>query len=80
MKRLGRVVFDLGYVVDLDNEEMVEDAKTCIAEDIMNAFKYGEVEQYIELRPEADAKEEDIPEFLLEFDEDRRTEETDNGE
>lgn len=76
MPRLGRVVFDLGYVVDLDDEEMVEDAKVCILEDIYNATKYGELPQYIEIQPAPDAKEEDIPEFLLAYAKDR-TEDTD---
>lgn len=68
MTRLGRVVFDLGYVVDLDNEEMVDDAKTCVIEDIHNAIKYGELDQYIEVRDDPDAKVEDIPEFLTQTD------------
>lgn len=77
MPRLGRVVFDLGYVVDLDNEEMVEDAKTCILEDIDNATRFGELPQYIEIQPAPDAKEADIPEFLLAYAKDR-TEDTDD--
>lgn len=71
MPRLGRVVFDLGYVVDLDDEEMVEDAKICILEDINNATRFGELPQYIEIQPAPDAKEQDIPEFLLEYAKDR---------
>lgn len=74
MPRLGRVVFDLGYVVDLDNDAMVEDAKTCVIEDIHNAIKYGELEQYLEIREDPDAKVEDIPEFLT------QTEEADNDD
>jgi hypothetical protein len=66
-KRLGRVVINIEYVVDLDNPEMIEDAKQCIFEDITNSIKYGEVDQWIDVVPAPDAKEEDIPEFLTSF-------------
>jgi len=79
MKRFGRVVFDLGYVVDLDDEEMVEEARTSIVEDIYSAMKYGELDQYIEVREDSAAREEQIAEFLLEAAEDRRKESTDDG-
>jgi hypothetical protein len=70
MPRLGRIAFDLGYVVDLDNNEMVEDAKVCILEDIENAIKFGELDQYLEVQPAPDnATEADIPEFLIHADE-----------
>lgn len=65
-KRLGRVCIDFGYIVDLDNPEMVEDAKQCLLEDMMNAFKYGEIVQYIDVEEAPDAHEDAIPEFLLE--------------
>lgn len=65
-KRLGKVIFDLGYVVDLDDADMVDRAKECIYEDIMSAYKYDEVQNYIEVtEPEGTLKESDIPEFLL---------------
>ena len=35
--RLGRVEFNIGYVVDLDNEIMVSEAKGAILEDVINA-------------------------------------------
>jgi hypothetical protein len=70
MPRLGRIAFDLGYVVDLDNNEMIEDAKVCILEDIENAIKFGELDQYLEVQPAPDnATEADIPEFLIHADE-----------
>lgn len=70
MPRLGRIAFDLGYVVDLDNNEMVEEAKECILEDIHNAIKFGELDQYLEVQPAPDnATEADIPEFLSHADE-----------
>lgn len=70
MPRLGRIAFDLGYVVDLDNNEMVEEAKECVLEDIHNAIKFGELGQYLEVQPAPDnATEADIPEFLIHADE-----------
>jgi hypothetical protein len=82
MKRLGRVVFDLGYVVDLDDREMIEEARTSIVEDIYSAIKYGELDQYIEIRddPEATADEADIAEFLLESAEERNAEKNSDDE
>jgi hypothetical protein len=64
--KLGRVIFDLGYVVDLENQEMVDHAKDCIYEDIMSAIKYNEVHNYLEVVEAPDASEGDIPEFLIE--------------
>jgi hypothetical protein len=70
--RLGRVVIH-GYTVDLDNEEMVEHAKTALYEDIMNAVKFNEVGNYIYIEKERPVlKAEDIPEFL-------KDEEEENG-
>lgn len=63
--KLMKVVFDLGYVVDGENPEMVAEAKDAIYEDIMNAFKFEEVANYMELVDAPDATEHDIPDFLL---------------
>lgn len=65
MPRLGRVYFNINYVVDLDNKDMVDEAKQCVFEDVMNAVKYDEVAAHIEVVSDATATEEDIPEFLL---------------
>jgi hypothetical protein len=65
--RIGRVYIPSAYIVDLDDEEMVERAKTCMYEDIMNAVKYNELENWIEddpVDPEENFSEADIPEFL----------------
>lgn len=64
-KNLGRVYFELDYVVDLDNPHMVEHAKQCIYEDVMTAYKYDEVQNYISVKEDKKAKAKDIPEFLL---------------
>lgn len=68
-KRLGRVYIDFGYIVDLDNKEMVDDARTCLIEDLINAFKHSDIEQYIDVEEAPDASEDAIPEFLLNPDE-----------
>ena len=65
--KLGKVKIELEYVVDLDNEEMVNDAKTYMYEDIMNIVKYEELFDIIEVTDEDKTlKEEDIPDFLKE--------------
>ncbi len=64
--RLGRVVLNFSYVVDLDNEDMVSEAKDCIYEDVMNAAKYEELHTYIDIIEDKKAKPSEIPEFLLE--------------
>jgi len=68
--RLGRVRVSTEYVVDLDNKEMVDHAKDCIVEDINNAIKYFEVYGLLEIDTDGHGLEEsDIPEFLLENEE-----------
>jgi hypothetical protein len=64
--KLGRVVIDLGYVVDLDNQDMVDEAKDCFYEDISNAIKYNEIGGMMEVIDAPNANEGDIPEFLTE--------------
>ena len=61
--KLGRVVVQ-SYVVDLDNEEMVDRAMTCTYEDIMNAVKYNEVGNMLSTVEIPDGDPADIPEFL----------------
>lgn len=66
-KRFGRVVVRCSYVVDLDNKDMISEAKDCIYEDVMNAVKYDELQNYIEVVEDKSAKESDIPDFLKEM-------------
>lgn len=62
--RLGRIEFNIGYVVDLDNEDMVEHAKEAIYEDVINASQYGI--NFNLKKDEMDGlTENDIPDFLL---------------
>jgi len=68
--KLGKVFIDVGYVVDLENEEMVQHAMDAIYEDVMNMVKYNELHNAIEVKDVDDANEGDIPEFLTEETED----------
>ena len=77
--RLGKVIMTHSYVVDLDNEEMVEQAKFCLFEDMMNAYKYDEIADWIGTK-EADRfspaySKDDIPNFLISDDLERKEEE-----
>ena len=65
-KRYGRVYVDLGYVVDLNNEAMVDHARECLVEDLMNMAKYDEYDANIREEVVKGVGKEDIPEFLLE--------------
>lgn len=67
-KRLGRVYFRASYVVDLDNQDMVDEAKECVFEDVCNAVKFDEIgESIIVGEPDPKLTEADIPEFLTEM-------------
>lgn len=65
MPKLGRVSFNINYVVDLDNKDMVAEAKQCVFEDVMDAVKHDEVTAHIKVAADETATENDIPEFLL---------------
>jgi hypothetical protein len=45
---------------------MIQRAKECFYEDIMDAYKYDEVFDMIDIVEAPEAAESDIPEFLLE--------------
>lgn len=62
--KLGRVKINMSYVVDLDNPKMVEEAKSSVYEDIMNAAKYNELGSYIDVVEDKTATEGEIPEWL----------------
>ena len=64
MPRLGRVFFTIDYVVDLDNKDMVAEAKQCVFEDVMNAVKNDELVANIKVTADPSANPNDIPEFL----------------
>jgi len=64
---LAKVCVSHHYIVDLDNADMVEEAKNALYEDIMNSVKYNELFSCIDVITKEDSKEwadTDIPEFL----------------
>jgi len=65
--RLGKVQVTFEYVVDLDNQEMVDYAKESIREDIDSAVKYTNPINIIQEDMEECKflEESDIAEFLL---------------
>lgn len=71
-KRLGYVRICHKYLVDLDDESMVEYAKDAIYDDISQMTKYDETYDAISIVEAPDAKEEDIPEFLLQASKDSK--------
>jgi hypothetical protein len=68
--RLGKVTINLEYVVDLDNEDMVTYAKDALYEDLMTAYTYNDIGDWIKVEEAPEASENDIPEFLLPEEED----------
>ena len=74
MARYGRVTFSISYVVDLDDAEMVDEAREMIVEDIQDSFRYRDSWAAIDVQPDATATEEDIADFLIERRDDRRKE------
>jgi hypothetical protein len=64
--KLGRICVDLNYIVDMDNEEMVRHATEALYEDLMQGIKYGDIANWIRVSEDNNAKEDMIPEFLLE--------------
>lgn len=65
-KVLARVGINLGYVVDINDPDMIEHARNCFYEDLMNLIKYNELGDAIEVgEPDPTLTEADIPEFLL---------------
>lgn len=71
MARYGRVTFSISYVVDLDDPEMIADAKDAIAEDAESAVRHGEVFDSCKVSPDDDATEQEIHDFLIDSRADR---------
>ena len=70
--KFKRIVLDLGYVVRDGDEEMERHAMIALYDDIMCLAKHDELYDAITVVDAPDAKEEDIPEFLLEVDDEDR--------
>jgi len=64
-KNLGRIVVDLGYIVDLNDSTMVENAKKCFYEDLMGLVKFNQVWDGFKIQKAKKAKIQDIPDFIL---------------
>jgi len=62
--RIGRVRFELQYIVDLDDSDQVDIAKDYIIEDIGNAVKFNEEMSYIELVEDSSLSESDISQTI----------------
>jgi hypothetical protein len=62
--RLGKVYISSEYVVNLDDESMVNEAKECMLEDLMNAVKFDELPNWIQVVEDNSLSETDIPDFL----------------
>lgn len=45
--KIGRVCFNIEYVVDLDNSEMIDAAKELICEDVDDIVKYNSHNDFI---------------------------------
>jgi hypothetical protein len=65
---LGKVQFKIEYVVDLDDKEMVYDAKEAIIDSLISIYKY-DLEKHdfpIKIIEDSTLTKDDIPKFLLE--------------
>jgi hypothetical protein len=74
MARYGRVTFSISYVVDLDDAEMVDEAREMVAQDVRDAIRHGEDSSYIDVEQDATATETDIHDILIEWRDARRNE------
>lgn len=63
--RLGKVIFTTDYVVDLDNEAMVNHAIDVILQDVSSLVYNGELVDCIMLDEEEGLTSNEIQEFLL---------------
>lgn len=68
--KLGKIYISHKYIVDLEDQNMIEQAKIAMYEDLMNAVKYDELHLWINIDQDDTAEEQDIPEFLIEEDND----------
>jgi len=71
MARYGRVTFSISYVVDLDDAEMVDDAREYVAQDVADTLRHCDTEHWISVEPDPTATENDIEECLLQLREHR---------
>ena len=67
MTKFVKVCITLSYVVPADEDEAIEFAKNSLHEDLMNAYKYGEVYDLIDVEEAPDADYSDVPDFISEL-------------
>ena len=78
--RIGYVELTVRYAVDLDDKDMIQEAKDCIYDDVTNMVKYDETGSWINVgRRNPKLTRADIPDFLLEEAEACRQQEEDDG-
>jgi hypothetical protein len=65
-KRFGRVIFAMTYVVDMDDAKMIANAKDYLFEDICNAVKYEEMDQFDVIEDKTLRKKDISTIFLIE--------------
>ena len=63
--RLGRVIVNMDYIVDLDDQAMVARAMRCLFNDLMQANEYDELSAWLTTIEDDNVTEGEIPEFLL---------------
>lgn len=67
MANYGRLVIDLGYVVDLNNQDMINESRSCFMEDIHSLQKYEELSDHIKLIEDNNVTDSDIPDHIKEI-------------
>jgi hypothetical protein len=78
MARYGLVSFSISYVVDLDDAEMIDEAREMLAEDVQDVIRYRDSWAAIEVKPDETATEADIDDYLIERRDDRLREEAES--
>jgi hypothetical protein len=68
--RMGIVKVNREYVVDLDDQNMVDEAIECVHEDLTNAMKFDSLHSLIITEEDDTRSANDIPEFLIQEEED----------
>lgn len=63
--RMGKLIIELSYVVDLDNEEMVEHAKQLLYDDVTSLANDVDIHSWVATIEDSSLSERDIPSFLL---------------
>jgi NADPH-dependent ferric siderophore reductase len=70
--KVGRVVFDCGYVVDMNNSSAVEEAIRCLIDDIKNQnWDVGFEEDHILVIEDKRSTPEDLTDYLRDIPSDR---------